>query len=131
MFIRQICIVIPSFPTVSPEAEFNEKELFPGKRELKSCHLCLIAGSPHIRVQPCWNERYAYIGNAGKHWDKIRFDENEDPFVRIYSPEGINEATFTFLDSDRYLRITVKDAQGRFADTNACFLDTAHFPKKA
>ena len=276
------------------EAEFNEKELFPGKRELKSCHLCLIAGSPHIRVQPCWNERYAYIGNAGKHWDKIRFDESEEPFERIYSPEGINElirkgreagffvtynhpawsletyeqytayegmhameilnygaevmgypsyapnvyddmlrkgerifavaaddnhnrfpeedprcdsfggfvmikaeelkyesimnalfkgdfyassgpeiyelyvegneihvscsdcvsialntgqrsaravrpekgtvineATFTFLDSDRYLRITVKDAQGRFADTNACFLDTAHFPKKA
>lgn len=73
------------------EAEFNEKELFPGKRDLKSCHLCLIAGAPDIRIQPCWNERYAYIGNAGKHWDKIRFDRNEPPFERIYSPEGINE----------------------------------------
>ena len=73
------------------EAEFNEKELFPGKRELKSCHLCLIAGSSDICIQPCWNERYAYIGNAGKHWDKISFDASEEPFERIYSPEGINE----------------------------------------
>ena len=43
--------------------------------------------------------------------------------VRAEKGKVINEATFTFLDSDRYLRITVKDAQGRFADTRAYFLD--------
>ena len=37
--------------------------------------------------------------------------------------ESVTEATFTFAEGDGYLRLTVKDSQGRYANTRAYFTD--------
>lgn len=71
------------------EAEFNENSQYPGNRNLKTCHLCFIAKSPDMKIQPCWNKRYAYVGNAGNYMPEI--DESEPEFVREYTPECINK----------------------------------------
>ena len=73
------------------EAAFNENNRFPGRNNDKTCHLCFIAGSSDMDVQPCWNPRYAYVGNAKEHHNEIKFDENTFLFERDYSPEGINQ----------------------------------------
>ena len=70
------------------EAEFNEK--YPGNRYIKTCHICFVAKSPEMDIQPCWNEAYAYIGNSKKHHDKIKYDTTNSPFKREHTPECIN-----------------------------------------
>ena len=41
----------------------------------------------------------------------------------VYAKQGevLNKASFAFREDDGYLRITIKDANGKYADTNAYF----------
>ena len=74
------------------EAEFNQFDSYPAKAmNPKTCHLCFVAGKSDMETMPCGNERYAYIGNAAKHIEKIKFDESNSPFERHYTPENINK----------------------------------------
>lgn len=73
------------------EAQFNGSNKYPGVPNEKKCHMCIIAGTPDIIKQPCWNEEYAYIGNAVKNKYKVQIDEETSPFVREYSPDGISK----------------------------------------
>jgi len=70
------------------EAEFFVKRGDPSK---KTCHICFVAKSPDMELQPCWNEKDAIIGNAGSYACKVKHDESEQPFERVYGPEKINE----------------------------------------
>lgn len=70
------------------EAEFYIERKNPTK---KCCHICFIAKSADMEIQPCYNEKYLIIGNAPKYIGKIKYDETEKPFEREYSPECINE----------------------------------------
>ena len=74
-------LALPGF-----EAQFNGSNRYPGIPNEKKCHLCFVGGT----TQPCWNEEYAYIGNAKKHRALVAFDEETSPFVREYTPECIN-----------------------------------------
>lgn len=74
-------LALPGF-----EAQFNESNKYPGIVNEKKCHLCFIGGE----TQPCWNEEYAYIGNAKKYRDLVAFDEETSPFVREYTAESIS-----------------------------------------
>lgn len=73
------------------EAEFNEMNQYPSIPGKKTCHLCFIAKSKTAEIQPCYNEKYAYIGSVKKHRHKVKIDKNNSPFKRDYSPENINE----------------------------------------
>ncbi len=72
------------------EAEFNENGVYPSGKDVPSTHLCFIAKSPDMLVQPCWNEKYAYIGGAEKYKTQIKFDAYEKPFERNRTPECVN-----------------------------------------
>lgn len=71
--------------------EVEMQSQYPNVPTQKTCHICMIAKVPETEMQPCWNEKYAYIGNAEKHGYKVKFDESQPPFEREYSPECINE----------------------------------------
>ena len=71
------------------EVEINE-EGSPLKPIDKTCHICFIAKTPDMEVQPLWNERYACSGNAKKHRDRVKYNENEPPYERTYTPECVN-----------------------------------------
>lgn len=74
------------------EAEFNEFDAYPEKsRTAKLCHLCFIAKKSDMNVQPCWNARYAYIGNSSDYHSQVISDEKNSSFERHYSPESINK----------------------------------------
>lgn len=74
-------LALPGF-----EAQFNGSNRYPGVVNEKKCHLCFVGGT----TQPCWNEEYAYIGNAKKHQALVAFDEETSPFVREYTADSIN-----------------------------------------
>lgn len=78
------------------EMAFNENGTYPGNRNLKCCHICLLAGSPEMREQPFWNPRYAYVGNAGNHWDQVCPDPATAMYVREYDPEEISRVMEAF-----------------------------------
>ena len=73
------------------EIQFNGSNRFPGAIGEKKCHLCLIAKSADTVEQPCWREEYAYIGNAAKHRERVRFCKDSYGFTREYTPECINK----------------------------------------
>ena len=52
------------------EAEFFIERGNPAK---KTCHICFIAKSPDMDIQPCYNEKDIIIGNSPKHIGKIKF----------------------------------------------------------
>ena len=79
------------------EVEINEK--YPNTPYTKTCHLCMITKDPEMEMQPCWNEKYAYIGNAEKHRHKVKFDQSLPPYERVYSHECINDMIKTFSKS--------------------------------
>ena len=56
------------------EAEFNENGVCLN-REDKTCHICFIAPTPDTVVQPCWNSKYAIIGNAQNYVTSVVTDE--------------------------------------------------------
>ena len=70
------------------EAEFFIKRGDPTK---KTCHICFIAKTPDMDIQPCYNEKDIIIGNSPKYIGKIKYDKNKPPFERQYSAESINQ----------------------------------------
>ncbi|MBQ8807735.1 MAG: PHP domain-containing protein, partial [Clostridia bacterium] len=72
------------------EVEINQ-DGSPLKKSDKSCHICFIAKSPDIDIQPCWNEKYAHIGNAKINKDRVKYDKSLPPYERIYTPQCIND----------------------------------------
>lgn len=69
------------------EAEFYIER---NNRAKKCCHICFIAKSADMDIQPCYNEKDIIIGNSPRYIDKIKYDKNEPPFEREYSYECIN-----------------------------------------
>lgn len=69
------------------EAEFFIER---GNPFVKTCHVCFLAKSPDMEIQPCWNEKDLIIGNAANYIGKIKYDKKEPPFIRTYTPECIN-----------------------------------------
>ena len=69
------------------EVECNE----PFKvRDRKTCHLCFIAKSPDVVIQPCWNEKYCDDGHGGRYKHLVQFDPSLPPFERSHTPECVN-----------------------------------------
>ena len=69
------------------EVECNE----PFKvRDRKTTHLCFIAKSPDVVIQPCWNERYCDIPHGGNYKHLVQFDPSLPPFERSHTPECVN-----------------------------------------
>ena len=69
------------------EAEFYIERGNPNK---KTAHICFLAKSRDMEIQPCFNKDDLVIGNAPKYIDKIKFNKNEPLFVREYSSDSIN-----------------------------------------
>lgn len=60
----------------------------------KTTHMCLVALTPDIKTQVCWNRKYlGYTwGNANElAKTHARFNENEPDFYREHTPEVISE----------------------------------------
>jgi hypothetical protein len=55
------------------------------------CHMCLIALEPDNYVQPMWNRKAIFMKNQYKNLYKIKVDENEPQYEKIYTPEGVSE----------------------------------------
>jgi hypothetical protein len=72
--------------------ELGIHEHLPGKNGHleKDFHICAIALEPDNLNQPCFHRTKYIWGNAAKQLDKIRYDENEPDFERIYDEECIN-----------------------------------------
>ena len=81
------------------EVEVNQNDCYPLTKDISTCHICFIAGSPDTVVQPCWNSKYAEIGNAKKYADSVVYDNEKPPFERHYTPECINEIMKTCRDA--------------------------------
>lgn len=73
------------------EVEVNENQQYPGNKNLKTCHICMVAIDPDNLTQPLWGERYAYIGNTKSHIPEVKRDTSLPDYERIYSTEGITE----------------------------------------
>ena len=78
-------------PLVGVEYEINQYNSYPGKPGAKTCHICFIAPTADTVVQPWWNQRYAYVGNAAASASHVVFDPEQPPYERDYSPEFINK----------------------------------------
>ena len=77
-------------PLIGVEYEINEFNSYPGRRGGKTCHICFIAPDADTVIQPNWNERYAYVGNASASAAQVKFDPDAPKLERDYSPEFIN-----------------------------------------
>lgn len=62
-----------------------------GFPHVKACHLCLISLNKDNKKQVCWHRTEYLQSNAPKYRHLVKFDENEEDFVRDYSAETINE----------------------------------------
>ncbi len=58
--------------------------------EAKCCHICYIALDKEKFVQPMWNEKYLF-GNAPKYKHLVKYDGNEELYIRKYNGEAISE----------------------------------------
>ena len=85
------------------EVQFNGSNKYPGNSVEKKCHLCLIAGSPDTVKQPCYGEKYAYIGNGKNECKNVIPDEESSPYERVYSPEGISELMHVARDKGFFI----------------------------
>lgn len=57
----------------------------------KTCHICFVGIEPENITQPMWHRGWYLFGNAPKHRDQVKFDENEPDFVRHYNGDAISE----------------------------------------
>jgi hypothetical protein len=78
-------------PLIGVEYEINEFNSYPGRRGARTCHICFIAPTADTVIQPFWNERYAYVGNAPTSAAQVTFDPEQPIFERDYTPQFINE----------------------------------------
>lgn len=78
------------------EVEINEDNSYPCKLDFRTCHICCIAKSKDAEIQPCWNPKYAYIGNAKNNHHLIKYDQSKPFYERNYSADSINEMIAEF-----------------------------------
>ena len=71
------------------EMETNEPR--PWKDSPKTCHICFVALERSTRIQPMWHRTKYLFGNSQNQRDKIKFDETQPDYERVYSPEGITD----------------------------------------
>ena len=76
------------------EVEINENSVYPGKPELNSCHICMIAIEPDNLIQPLWNSKYAFAGKASTYIPEVKRDCED--YEREYSCEGISKMMETY-----------------------------------
>lgn len=57
----------------------------------QKCHLNLIALDPDNMTQICHHRNKYSNGNSKLYRDKIQFDESLPDYVRVYSPDGVND----------------------------------------
>ena len=70
------------------EVELNETR--PASPDRKTAHICFVAGSPDMTIQPCWNEKYCTIGNSKNYIHLVQHDPAQTPFERDHTPECVN-----------------------------------------
>ncbi len=58
---------------------------------VKKCHLNLIALDPDNMTQICHHRTKYSNGNSKLYRDQIKFDESLPDYVRVYSPDGVND----------------------------------------
>ncbi|MCQ2451440.1 MAG: hypothetical protein MJ080_05640, partial [Clostridia bacterium] len=58
---------------------------------LRMTHLNMIALDENMDLQPFYHRERYFIGNGVKNKGMIKFDETKPDFVRLYTPECINE----------------------------------------
>ena len=56
----------------------------------KTAHMCFIAKSPDVVIQPCWNEKYADKTHGEPYKHLVQFDPSQPPFERSHTPECVN-----------------------------------------
>lgn len=71
------------------EMETNEPRAW--KESPKTCHLCFVALEKSNKIQPMWHRTKYLFGNAVNYRDKVKFDETQPDYERVYSVEGITE----------------------------------------
>ena len=81
------------------EMEFNENNLYPGKANIKTCHICAISLDREKELQPLFGAKYAYIGNAAKHIDEIKRDKSLPDYERNYSGKDISYVMKTLREN--------------------------------
>lgn len=99
MFVPHHELTDDSFLALSGfEVGINEKNSYPGipGGRHRTCHICCIAKSKDETIQPCWNPKYAYIGNAKQNHHLIKYDESKPFYERDYSSKGINDMIYNF-----------------------------------
>ena len=60
-------------------------------RNLKTCHICLIALDEDNLTQVCWHRSKYLYKNAVKYADKVQFDESLPDYEREYTHECISD----------------------------------------
>ncbi len=73
--------------------EYNiNAEGYPGKnREVKTCHLCLVAMNDDIKYQVCYTDSYVKHGGARNFIPQSMINPDEPDFERVYTPECVNK----------------------------------------
>lgn len=56
----------------------------------KTCHICFVAKDPDNVTQPCYNPAYLF-GNAPQYKHLVKYDENEPPYWKKRTHEGVSE----------------------------------------
>ena len=72
------------------EMEVNENIDAPFKFK-KTCHMCFIALEPDNLVMPCYHRSEYLFANAVNYRDKVKFDESQPDYERVYSGECISD----------------------------------------
>ena len=78
------------------EVEINENGIYPGRPDIRSCHICMIAIEPDNLIQPLWNSKYAFVGKASSYISEIKRDCED--YEREYSCEGISRMMETYRE---------------------------------
>ena len=73
------------------EIEIDEPRPNTDFKYLKTCHFCLIAIDPDNLTQPMWHREKFVPKCSLAYRDKVKFDESEPDYERVYSADGISE----------------------------------------
>lgn len=77
---------------------------YPGKiREVKTCHLCLIATRDDIPFQVCYTDSYVHHGHARDFIPQSQINPDEPDFPREHSPECVNKMIKTAVDAGYFV----------------------------
>ena len=81
------------------ELEINEYIPNIPFKNIKTCHMCLIALKPDNLTQVLYHREKYLFGNAPKFRNQLHFDKNLPDYERVYSPSCISEMMKTGRDN--------------------------------